>query len=122
MIRTTVTKNNSSQLNDKSFYFPNGVVPLPFHHPSLAEIVEFKRKKGQKFEKYFWEEKEHLLRLENTALKNHARLYLYHQILMSVPKIFNINKKSDFNQHTKTIFKKNISRNSLLEIGTKSEV
>ena len=96
---------------------------MGFYHPSLAEIVEFKlKKKVQKIEKYLWEEKEHLLRLENTALKNHARLYLYHQILMSVPKIFNINKKSDFNQHTKTIFKKNISRNSLLEIGTKSEV
>ena len=26
---------------------------------------------------------------------------------MSVPKIFNINQKSDFDQHTKTIFKKN---------------
>ena len=54
-----------------------------------------------------WEEKEHLLRLENTALKNHEGLYLYHQILISVPKIFNINQKSDFDQHTKVIFKKN---------------
>ena len=53
MIRTTVTKNNFSQLNDERFYFLNGVVPLPFHHPSLAETVEFKRKKGQKFEKHF---------------------------------------------------------------------
>ena len=74
MIRTMLPKNKFLQQNDKKFYFPNGIVSLPFHHPSLFEIVELKRKKGQKIEKYFWEEKEHLLRLENAALKNHARL------------------------------------------------
>ena len=57
MIRTMVTKNKFSQLNDKTFYFPNRVVSLPFQHLSLAEIVEFKRIKGQKIEKYFWKEK-----------------------------------------------------------------
>ena len=94
------------QLNDKRFYYLNGVVTLPFHHPSLAETVEFKRKKRTKNWKIFLGGKRALLRLENTALKNHARLWLYHQILMSVPKIFNINQKSDFDQHGKTIFKK----------------
>ena len=53
MIRTTVTKNEFSQLSHKRFYLLNGVVSLPFHHPCLAEIVKFKRKKGQKIEKYF---------------------------------------------------------------------
>ena len=43
-----VTKNKFSQLNDKRFYFLNGVVSLPFHHPSLAEIVEFNQKKDKK--------------------------------------------------------------------------
>ena len=57
MIRTMITKNTFSQLNDKTFYFPNGVASLPFQHLSLAEIVEFKRIKGQKIEKYFWKEK-----------------------------------------------------------------
>ena len=106
MIRTTVTKNTFSQLNDKKFYFPNGVVSLPFHHLSFAKRVDFKQKKGQKIEKCFEEEKEHLVRLENTALKNDTRLCLQHQILMSVPNIFNINQKSYFDQHGKTIFKK----------------
>ena len=43
-----VAKNKFSQLNDKRFYFLNGVVSLPFHHPSLAEIVEFNQKKDKK--------------------------------------------------------------------------
>ena len=37
MVRTTVRKRSFSQLNDKRFYFPDGVVSLPFHHPVLAE-------------------------------------------------------------------------------------
>ena len=31
MVKTTVTKNKFSQLNDKRFSFPNGIVSLPFH-------------------------------------------------------------------------------------------
>ena len=37
MVRTTVTKRSFSQLNDKRFYFPDGVVSLPFNHPFLVE-------------------------------------------------------------------------------------
>ena len=57
MVKTTVTKNKFSQLNDKRFYFPVGIVSLPFYNPVLAEVEEFKHKKGQRTEKYLWEEK-----------------------------------------------------------------
>ena len=41
-------------------------------------------------------------------MKNTPRLYLYHQILMSTPTIFNINQKNDFKQQKKkTLLKKN---------------
>ena len=80
------------------------------------KINEFKQKKGQRIEKYFWEEKEHLLRLEKEALKNHQRLYLYHQILMSVPKIFKISQKDDFTQQIKRLFKRN-TKDIILEGG-----
>ena len=83
----TVAKNKFSQLNSKRICFSNGIVSLTFCHPILAEIDDFKQKKDKKIEKYFWYEKEESLRLENNALKKHERLYLYHQILISVPKI-----------------------------------
>lgn len=79
---------------------------IPFHHPNLAKIDEFKQKRDQRIEKYLWEEKEHLLRLEKEASKNHPRLYLYHQIVMSVPKLFNISQKDDFTQQNKKLFKR----------------
>ena len=116
MVKTTVMKNKFSQLNDKRFYFQNGIVSLPFYHPNLAKINEFKQKKGQRIDKYLWEEKEHLLCLEKEALKNHPRLYLYHQILMSVPKFLNISQKDDFTQQIKTLFKRN-TKDIILEEG-----
>ena len=32
MTTHTIKKNKFSQLNDKRFYFPNGIVSLPFRH------------------------------------------------------------------------------------------
>ena len=61
----------------------------------------------KKKEKEHLKGKEHFFCLEKKALKNHPRLYFYHQILMSVPKLFNISQKDDFTQQIKTIFKRN---------------
>ena len=41
------------------------------------------------------------------ALKNTPRLYLYHQILMSQPKTFDIRQKDNFERHNKTLVKRN---------------
>ena len=100
MVKKTVIKNKFSQLNHKRFYFPEGIVSLLFGHKNLKEIDDFsfKKEKGQKIEKYFWEAKEILYNMEKNALKNTPRLYLYHQILMSSPIIFNINQQNDFEQ------------------------
>ena len=46
-----IRKTKFSQLNDKRFYFPNGIVSLPFRHSSLKEVDEHKKNKGQRIEK-----------------------------------------------------------------------
>ena len=51
MVKKTVVKTKFSQLNDKRFYFPVGIVSLPFGHKNLKEIDEFKQEKGKKIEK-----------------------------------------------------------------------
>ena len=50
MVTTSVMKTKFSQLNDKRFYFPNGVLSLPYGYPSLRETDDFKKEKGQKIE------------------------------------------------------------------------
>lgn len=99
------TKSKFSQINDKRFYFPGGIFFLPFHHPILKELNEFKKEKGQRIEKNFWQEKERLLEIERKALRNNNRLYLHHQILMTEPKIFFIDKKENFKKNSKIIRK-----------------
>ena len=65
----TKKKNKFSQLNDKRFYFPSGIISLPFGHKYLEEIDDYKNEKGQRTEKYFSKEKTRLLELENNCLK-----------------------------------------------------
>ena len=45
--------------------------------------------------------------MEKKALKNTPRLYLYHQILMSQPKIFNIKQKNNFKSQNKKLIRRN---------------
>ena len=40
MTTHTIKKKNFSQLNDKRFYFPNGIISLPFGHIYSEEIEE----------------------------------------------------------------------------------
>ena len=46
--------------------------------------------------------------------KNHPRLYLYNQISISAPKLFNKSQTNDFTQQKKTLLKRNI-KNIILE-------
>ena len=50
MVTTSVVKTKFSQLNDKRFYFPNAIISLPYGHPSLQEIADFNKEKGQKID------------------------------------------------------------------------
>ena len=38
----TINKNGLSQLNDKVYYFENGLMSLPHDHPDLKAIVEYR--------------------------------------------------------------------------------
>ena len=113
MVKKTVQKTEFSQLNDKGFYFHDGIMSLPYGHQNLKEIDDFKKEKGQKIEKYFWEKREKLLCMEKRALKNTPRLYLYHQILMSQPKIFDIKQKGNFESQNKKLIRRNTKDNSI---------
>ena len=57
MVKTSAIKTKFSQLNDERFYFPDGIVSLPFHHPVLAEINEFKQKRAKELKIFLEREK-----------------------------------------------------------------
>ena len=43
MMMTTVNKVQFASLNDKRYYFSEGIVWLPFGHPSLSELRDYKK-------------------------------------------------------------------------------
>ena len=108
MQKKTVMKSKFSQINDKRFYFTDGITSLPLSHPHLQGLIDFKTKKGQSIERYFLEEKETLLGTENSAQESNKRLFLYHQILMSEPKIFCLDQKDKFTCESNKMVPKNI--------------
>lgn len=105
MVKKTVVQTKFSQLNDKRFYLSDGIVSLLYGHINLKEIDDFKKEKGQTIEKCFGEEKKALLSMGKKALKNTPKLYLYYQILMAQPKVFN--KNNDVKHQNKTLLKRN---------------
>ena len=87
MVKTTITKSKFPQLNDKRFYFPDGILSLPYGHQSLQEVDEFKKQKGQKIEKYSWQEKEKLFQMEKKSFKRNTKT-------SSVPSNFDTTSKN----------------------------
>ena len=62
-----------AQEKDKKIKKRRFIVSLIFGYKNIKEIGNFKQEKGQKIEKYFWEEKEVLLNMEKKALRNTPR-------------------------------------------------
>ena len=56
---TTYTiKKKFSQLNDKRFYFPSGIISLPFGHKYLEESIIIKTKKDRESKSIFGKKKQ----------------------------------------------------------------
>ena len=67
MVLEETEKSKFSQINYKRYYFIDGIVSLPFSHPFLKEIVDFKREKKQKIEAFLQQEKHQLTQMEKFA-------------------------------------------------------
>ena len=57
MVLEELEKSEFAQINDKRYYFSDGIVSPPFSHPFLIEIVKFKREKKAKKLKHFFNKK-----------------------------------------------------------------
>ena len=92
------------------------LLPASILSSKLNRNKQVRTKHGPKNRKIYLAGKRSLAQSEKQALKNHPRLYLYHHILKSVPKFFNIRQKDYFTQQIKKIFKKN-TKDIILEGG-----
>ena len=85
MILQTVEKCKFVQINDKKYCFEDGIISLPFYHPYLNEINEYKTNKKEKIENWILKEKNKLLKMEKKALLKNHRLSTLQSIFYQMP-------------------------------------
>ena len=73
MKMTTVNKVKFARLNDKRYYFSDGIVSLPFGHALLEKARQYK-KQLTKIHQQIEQEKDKILQLENEAVMQNERL------------------------------------------------
>ena len=69
MTMTSVNKVQFARLNDKRYYLSDGIVSLPFGHPALNKVREYK-KSLPKIHTVIQKEKDEILKGENVVVNN----------------------------------------------------
>ena len=83
-----VIKIQFGQLNDKRFYFSNGLMSLPYSHSCLEDL----RKEKQKYRairKIIQDKKYDFLKQESNAIDNNPRMHVLKQIFAQYFKFHN---------------------------------
>ena len=80
MKMTSVNKVKFARLNDKRYYFSDGIVSLPFGHILLEKVRQYK-KQLTKIHNQIDNEKNAILKLENEAVMQNERLRILRCIL-----------------------------------------
>ena len=94
---TSVNKVQFASLNDKRYYFLDGIISLPFGHPLLSDLQELK-KSYPKIHTVIEKEKGKLLRLENQAVAKHKRLRVLRSIYSELITYYKLNGNTKVDQ------------------------
>ena len=86
MKMTTVNKVKFARLNDKRYYFSDGIVSLPFGHILLEKARQYK-KQLTKIHEQIDNEKDAILQLENEAVMQNERLKIL-RCIFSQPLVY----------------------------------
>ena len=79
MTMTSVNKVQFASLNDQRYYFSDGIVSLPFGHPSLNEVRDY-TKYLPKIHTVITKEKDKILLYENAFVHDKERLRILRSI------------------------------------------
>ena len=89
MQMNTVNKIQFGQLNDKRFYFPNGIVSLPFGHFLFDELRK-ERSGNRNIHLQIKEKKWEFIKKENEILNKNERISIFCQIINSTPNLLTL--------------------------------
>ena len=91
----SVSKVQFSQLNDKRFYFPNGIISLPYGHPYLEELRKEKHK-YRNIHKIIQTKKDDFLKKKSKLLESIPRLNILKQIFTQIPILYELDSNTKF--------------------------
>ena len=96
---TSVNNVQFARLNDKRYYFSDGIVSLPFGHPTLNKVREHK-KSLLKIHTVIQKEKNEILIRENEVANNNERLRILRSIFSQPITYYNLktNKRLSVNK------------------------
>ena len=95
MTMTSVNKVQFARLNDKRYYFSDGIVSLPFGHPALNKVREYK-KSLPKIHTVIQKEKDEILKGENAVVNNNERLRILRSIFSQPITYYNLKTNKRF--------------------------
>ena len=99
MTMTSVNKVQFARLNNKRYYFSDGIVSLPFGHPTLNKVREYK-KSLPKVHTVIQKEKNEILKRENEVVNNNERFRILRSIFSQPITYYNLktNKRLSVNK------------------------
>ena len=95
MKMTSSSKVKFARLNDKRYYFSDGIVSLPFSHPSLNDLREYK-KSIIEIHKVLDDEKDKILNDENMVVNSNERLRILRSIFSQPIKYYTLKTHRHF--------------------------
>ena len=106
MEKNSLRKCQFSGLNNKRYYFSDGIVSFPFGHPYLEEIRKCKKDVKDKMQKVIKENQFEMLRNETKAVTVWERLRILKSILLQPFSYYKLdsNKRLSSSQYNKTNF------------------
>ena len=87
-----VSKVQVGKLNNKRFYFSNGIISLPYGHPPL-ENIRTEKQKNRLIHKKIQENKYEYLKEESKVLNDSQRLNILKQIFNQSPMLYKLDSK-----------------------------
>ena len=91
----SVSKVQFEQLNDKRFYFSNGLVSLPYGHPYLEELRKEKHK-YRDIHKVIQTKNDNFKKKESKVTESIPRLNILKQIFAQTPILYELNSDTEF--------------------------
>ena len=91
----SVSKVQFGQLNDKRFYFSNGIISLPYGHPYLEKLKKEKHE-YRDIHKVIQRKKDNFLKEESKVIENIPRLNILKHIFGQILILHELNLNTKF--------------------------